>query len=222
MNKVLVVAVHPDDETLGAGGTLMKYRDNGDEIYWLIVTAMYEKDGFDKVLIESRKKEIEDVKEKFLFKKVTQLDLPSSNLDQISEKEIIEKLSEVIKDIEPNIIMLPFRGDVHSDHRIVFEAASSCTKSFRYPFIKRVLMMETISETEFAPSLSENAFVPNYFVDISKHFDQKLEVMNIYKSEMKEHPFPRSVDNIKALATFRGSMAQCQYAESFMVLKDIW
>ena len=39
MNKVLVIAVHPDDETLGCGGTLLRHKDEGDEIYWLIVTT---------------------------------------------------------------------------------------------------------------------------------------------------------------------------------------
>ena len=43
MNKVLVVAVHGDDETLGCGGTLLKHKAQGDEIYWMVVTAPTEK-----------------------------------------------------------------------------------------------------------------------------------------------------------------------------------
>ena len=38
MNKVLVIAVHPDDETLGCGGTLLKHKSNNDQIHWLIAT----------------------------------------------------------------------------------------------------------------------------------------------------------------------------------------
>ena len=37
-NKVLIIAVHPDDETLGCGGTILKHKENGDQIYWLILT----------------------------------------------------------------------------------------------------------------------------------------------------------------------------------------
>ncbi len=63
---------------------------------------------------------------------------------------------------------MPFKGDIHSDHRVVFNALYSCTKSFRYSFIEKILMMETISETDFAPPLNENAFLPNYYVEISE------------------------------------------------------
>ena len=82
-------------------------------------------------------------------------------------------------------------------------------------------MMETLSETEFAPSIQKDSFVPNTFVDIAKHIDKKMQIMNIYKSEINKHPFPRSNKNIKALATFRGATCGFKYAESFMLLKEI-
>ena len=82
-------------------------------------------------------------------------------------------------------------------------------------------MMETLSETEFALSLKEDSFVPNVFVDISQVFEKKLEIMRIYESELGDHPFPRSERNLKALAIFRGATAGCEYAESFMLLKEI-
>jgi LmbE family N-acetylglucosaminyl deacetylase len=82
-------------------------------------------------------------------------------------------------------------------------------------------MYECISETEFAPALPEKVFQPNYFVDITDFFEKKLEIMRIYKSEMGEHPFPRSEENIKALATFRGATAGVRFAESFQLVKYI-
>jgi len=82
-------------------------------------------------------------------------------------------------------------------------------------------MMETLSETEFSLSTKEDSFVPNVFVDISEFMDKKIELMNIYESEMGEHPFPRSERNIRALATYRGATSGCDYAESFMLLKEI-
>jgi LmbE family N-acetylglucosaminyl deacetylase len=97
----------------------------------------------------------------------------------------------------------------------------ACTKSFRYPFIKRVLMYECISETEFAPALPEKIFIPNFFVDISKYLEKKLEIMRIYESELGEHPFPRSERNIEALAVFRGASVGVEYAEAFQLIKFI-
>ncbi len=82
-------------------------------------------------------------------------------------------------------------------------------------------MIEALSETEFSPSTKEDAFIPNVYVDISQFFERKLEIMQVYKSELAEHPFPRSLRNLEALATFRGAVAGCEYAESFMLLKEI-
>ena len=81
--------------------------------------------------------------------------------------------------------------------------------------------METLSETEFAPSIDKDSFIPNTFVNITKYINKKIKIMNIYKSEINKHPFPRSEKNIKAIATFRGSMSGFKYAESFMLLKEI-
>ena len=61
MSKVIIISAHPDDETLGAGGTILKHKQNCDEIYWLIVTDVYESEGFSKERVLSRKQEIEDV-----------------------------------------------------------------------------------------------------------------------------------------------------------------
>jgi LmbE family N-acetylglucosaminyl deacetylase len=81
--------------------------------------------------------------------------------------------------------------------------------------------METLSETEFSLSTKEDSFVPNVFVDISEFMDKKIELMNIYESEIGKHPFPRSERNMRALATYRGAASGCDYAESFMLLKEI-
>jgi hypothetical protein len=81
--------------------------------------------------------------------------------------------------------------------------------------------METLSETEFSPSTKEDSFIPNTFIDISEYIDKKIEIMRIFQSEIGDHPFPRSEKNIKAIATYRGASSNCNYAESFMLLKEI-
>jgi LmbE family N-acetylglucosaminyl deacetylase len=217
MQKVLVLAVHPDDETLGCGGTLLKHKAGGDEIHWMICTQTDEKSEFYK----TRQKEIQKVSELYNFDSVKSLGLKFMQVDEYSMSELIIKISNVINELKPNIVYLPFKGDVHSDHRKIFKAAYSCTKSFRYPFIKNIYMMEVLSETEFAPSTKEDSFIPNVFVDVSEYMDKKIEIMKIFESEIAEHPFPRSKKNIKALATYRGATSGCEYAESFMLLKEI-
>ncbi len=217
INKVLVVSVHPDDETLGCGGTLLKHKDAGDETHWLICTHVNNNREFSAV----RDEEIKEVSKSYQFNSVTNLMLDTMRVDEYSMSELVQKISQVIKDVEPNIIYLPFRGDVHSDHRVIFDATYSCTKSFRYPFIEKLYMMETLSETEFAPVFKDDIFIPNMFVNIDKYIDIKIDIMKIYKSEIQEPPFPRSTTNIRALATFRGASSGCKHAESFMLLKEI-
>jgi len=216
-NKVLIIAVHPDDETLGCGGTLLKSKANGDEIHWLICTTIDK----DHSYYEIRENEIEEVANLYNFDSVHNLQLKTMQVDEYSVSELMNKISQIIKKVQPSIIYLPFKGDVHSDHRKIFEASYSCTKSFRYPYVKKIYMMETLSETEFAPSTKEDSFIPNVFVDVSEFFEKKIEIMKVFKTEIAEYPFPRSERNLRALATLRGATCGCGYAESFMLLKEI-
>ena len=215
-NKVLVIAPHPDDETLGCGGTLLKHHAQGDEINWLICTTMDESHSYFK----TREQELKEVASLYKFTSVHHLKLKTAQADEYTMNELVSSISKVINTVKPNILYLPFCHDVHSDHRKLFEAAYSCTKTFRYPFIQKIYMMEILSETEFSP-VSSSPFTPHVFVDITKYMQQKIEIMNVYKSEIQAHPFPRSIENIQALATLRGATAGCQYAESFMLLKEI-
>ncbi len=221
MKKVLVVAVHPDDETLGCGGTLLKHKANGDEIHWLIATDIKESEGYGISTIKQRNKEITKIEDLYGFTSVNKLDLSTTKVDTYSMSVLVSKISSVIDRIKPDTIYLPFKGDAHSDHKYIFDAAYSCTKIFRYPFIKKIYMMETLSETEFSLSTKEDSFAPNIFIDISKYMNKKIEIMNIYESEIGKHPFPRNERNIRALATYRGATSNCNYAESFELLKEI-
>ncbi|MBA7592854.1 hypothetical protein ES708_35050 [subsurface metagenome] len=130
-------------------------------------------------------------------------------------------MSKVLFEIKPEIIYLPNRSDVHTDHQITFKTAYSCTKNFRYPFIKKILMYETLSETEFAPALPENTFIPNVFVDVEKYIEKKLKIFSIYESEVMKYPFSRSLNGIKTLARYRGNYIGVEYAEAFTLIKEI-
>ena len=219
--KILIISPHPDDETLGVGGTILKLKENSNFIYWLIITGMNEKLGFSKEKILSREKEIEKVAEIYKFEDVFKLNFPTTRLDTIPMVDLVSKISDCIYKIKPEIIFVNNKSDIHTDHKITFQAVISATKPFRANFIKKILMYETISETDTLTSLSENIFPPNIYVDISNYIEKKLKIMSTYKSEIMNYPLPRSLDSIKALARYRGSQIGVEYAEAFMLVREI-
>lgn len=212
MKRILVVSAHPDDETLGVGGTLLKHRARGDELFW--INAARPPDVQKK---ERRARESALIADFYAFKNWIQFDFTSTDLDNRG-RELIEVFSPHFTEIGPQVVYLPNRSDAHSDHRFVFQAAFACCKSFRQASIERILMYETLSETEFAAALPENHFLPNVFVDISEHFPAKKEALLIYREELMAAGQPRSLEAIESLAVLRGSRIGCRYAEAFMLL----
>lgn len=218
--KVLFVSVHPDDETLGCGGTIIKHRQSDDSIFWLNITGITtdHPHGFTQEAVDKRNALVKNIAREYGFEQFIDLCLPTMLLDTYSMYDLVGKLDSAISAIKPDIIYLPNRTDVHSDHRVVFEAVYACTKNFRKPYLRKILMYETLSETEFTPALSENCFVPNCFVDITEYMENKIEIMRMYDTEIMPDPYPRSIHAIRGLAAYRGSRIGVQYAEAFQLL----
>jgi len=217
MNTVLVVAPHPDDETLGCAGNLLRLAAQGTRLGWLIVTGMT--DSYSDAQRQARADTIAEVSSTYGFEQVYTLDLPTAALDTLPMSDIIDGISAAINDFQPSELLLPHRGDVHSDHRVVFDACAACSKWFRYPFIKRIMSYETLSETGFSLS-SDDTFTPNVFINIEQQLQRKLEIMALYADECATFPFPRSAEAITAQAQLRGSQSGYPAAEAFMLLRE--
>ena len=217
--KTIVVAPHPDDEVLGVGGTLFRRKKEGAKNGWLIVTCINTQLGWSDYEVQKRADEIKKISVLFEFDSVFQLNFSATQLDKTPISEIVSGISKVFKEFNPEEIFVPHPSDVHTDHRVVFDAVSSCTKWFRYPSVRRILAYETLSETDFGLS-SFNGFRPNMFIEITPFLDKKIEAMEIYSSELCEAPFPRSREAISALATLRGAASGFKAAEAFELLRE--
>lgn len=213
------MAPHPDDETIGAGGLMLRRKKEGGTVGWLIMTGLLVTEGWLPQIIANRSAEIQQVSKLYNFDDVFQLDFPTTQLDSLPLGDVVTAIANVFKVFNPQEIVIPHYSDIHSDHRIVFDAVSSCTKWFRYPSIKRVLVYETLSETDFSLK-REQVFYPNFYVDISEYLDKKLQIMDVYASEMDYFPFPRSREAIAALAQFRGASSGYKAAEAFQLVRE--
>lgn len=216
--NILVISPHPDDETLGAGGTLLKLKEKGHKIFWLNVTNMRTEYGYAKEQVNKRNKEIEAVKEAYSFDGFWNMELEPAGIDKYETGMLVSKFKEVFEAIKPEVLFAPYPYDVHSDHRVLFDVLYACTKSFRAPYLKTVLSMEILSETDQAQR--ESGFIPNVFIDVSQFMERKIEIMKIYKSEIDAVPFPRSEDAIRGLAAYRGATAYYKYCEAFYLVKN--
>ncbi len=220
MINVLVAAPHPDDETLGCGGTLLRHRLEGDRLHWVLFTEMRESYGFSPEQVRVRSAEVAAVAARFGFASVRSLGLAPSRLDAEPIAQIIAEFSQIVAEIGAEVLYVPYRGDAHTDHAVVFDAAAACTKWFRFPTIRRVLAYETLSETEASLNPDTRGFRPSVFVNISAFIEEKLAIMNLYASEAGEFPFPRSEQGLRALAAMRGVASGFAAAEAFMLLRE--
>jgi len=220
--NILTIAVHPDDETLGCGGALLRHKAEGASLHWLLITAATAP-GFSPDQIETQRQQVEAVKAAYPFDALHWLKLPTTQLEQLPLAELVGAIRAVVGKVRPEIVYVPNRADAHSDHRVTAEAVHAVLKSFYLGKlgVKRVLACEVISETDAAPAHPERVFLPTVFFDISKTLERKLEIMQLFKSEVHPEPGPRSLSAIRAMARTRGATIGVEYAEAFMLEREI-
>ena len=214
--KILIVAAHPDDEILGVGGTILKHKEKGDEVFVCMVTKGY-KPEWSEEFIKTKLIEAKKVDNLLGIKKRFFCDFPTVKLNTIPHGKINEKISEIIKKIDPNIVYTHFEKDVNRDHGIIFNAIMVATRPINKKKIK-VICFETLSSSEW----NHESFSPNFYVDIGKFIKRKIEAFSIYKSEVKKYPHPRSREGIEILAKKRGMEISLPYAEAFIIVRDFW
>jgi LmbE family N-acetylglucosaminyl deacetylase len=218
--NILVIAPHPDDEILGAGGTIAKYIAGGNKIYVCIVTRgsspLFSEDSVQKARREAVSSH------RFLgITETYYLDFPAVMLEMINRYEINEKIYEVIAKTKPDIVFIPHHGDMQKDHQIISEASMVALRPKYSHKVKQVYAYETLSETEWNIPHSSNAFIPNVYSDISEYLVAKTAAMKLYESQLSDFPNPRSLEAIEALAKYRGSTVNVKAAEAFMLVREI-
>ena len=217
---VLVVAPHPDDEVLGCGGTMARHADWGDTVHVLIMTQadpdLYPND--DPIALDHH---IQSAHRILSVASTTHLHFPAPRLDSIPGYQLANAISQHIDQVQPSLVYLPHRGDIHADHQRVYLAGLVATRPMNDCPVQQVLCYETLSETEWAPPEGDAVFRPTVFVDIGAYLETKLKAMACYSEELKIFPHPRSLPALEALATLRGSTVGVAAAEAFSLVRQI-
>ena len=216
--RLLVVAPHPDDETLGAGGTIAKFSAQGDEVFVLMVSGhlppLYSREDYEITVSEAH-----SAFDLLGVAKSEFLEIPATMIGDQPLHEVNGRISKIFNEFKPHIVFCPF-PDRHIDHRLVFDSVMVATRPVGVgKDIEIVAAFETLSETHWnAPHIEPN-FTPNWVVDITKHIDKKLDVLELYETETDGFPFPRSRDAVIALARVRGAASGFRAAEAYSLLR---
>lgn len=219
--RVLAVSAHPDDETLGCGGTLLKHRARGNELFWIVVTQAFPPRWPDHT-VERKLTEVQRVSEAYGITETFRLGFRASELDQVPKGTLIETIDRVIRSVRPSWIYTVGNHDVHSDHLAVFEALMIGLKPFKSRGVaERIMTYEILSSTD-GGTFRGNPFAPQVYSDITPYLAEKVRVMGLYETEHQPAPLPRSGDAIAALARYRGSAIGVEFAEAFMLVREIF
>ena len=223
MDRILVVAAHPDDETLGCGGALLKYLENGSVARILIIG-----EGSTCRFLDPKSKEAQDaidVRRRNAFaaldvlgiRDVNFFNVPCGRFDQFPLIEINKVIEQEIAAFKPTIVFTHSEVDANRDHQITYQATIIATRPDVSDSIKMVASYEIPSSTEWAFS---DAFSPNFFISLEeRHIVTKWRALEHYGDEMRRYPFPRSEEGIKTLSKYRGMQTGKQFAEAFKIIR---
>lgn len=217
---VLVLAPHPDDDVLGAGGAIARMSDEGREVFVAVVTVGrppdYPPSYVARVREEARAAHADlGVRETFW------LDQPAAGLSDIAHTTLNGVIGEIVRQVRPSLLLVPFLGDIHRDHREVFESALVAARPHQAEYPRAVWAYETLSETNWNAPYLTPAFHPNLYVDIGDMLERKCGAMARFASQLRSAPHERSLASVRALATLRGSAVHLPAAEAFVIIRQV-
>ncbi len=206
MKRILILAPHTDDGEFGCGGTIAKYIEQGDEVYYAAFSACEQSvlPQFPSDIL------ITEVKAatKLLGIKKENLILYKYPVRKFnfSRQEILEDMVILNKEIKPDLVFMPCANDVHQDHHTIYMEG---LRAFKFTSI----MSYELPWNNF--SMNTTSFVLLNEEDIQK----KINALKEYKSQAHR---PYSSDEfIKGLAITRGTQIGTRFAEAFELLRWI-
>jgi len=226
-NSVAVVAAHPDDEVLGCGGTLARMASEGRTVHILLLAdgessrpEIPDQDP-DANRMTARKVAAEKACKVLGCSTVEVLMMPDNRLDGLVLLDVVRQVEKFLLRHQPSTVFTHHAGDVNIDHQVVHHAVITACRPVPGYHVRELLFFEVPSSTEWRPAGSAEPFIPNWFVDISTTMARKLEALEVYGTELRTFPHPRSLRAVSALAEWRGATVGVDAAEAFMLGRKV-
>jgi N-acetylglucosamine malate deacetylase 1 len=205
--NVLVIAPHPDDESIGCGGTICLHVARGDRVSAVFLTSG--ELGLKKLPREkawaTREAEAQKAGKILGLHELYFLRCPDWMLNE-HKRETVQVLAPILKQAAPEIIYLPHPDEWHPDHKESLPILKAALKQSR-------LKSPTLFGYEVWTPLSAHDHVE----DISPVMARKLRAVRAHRSQLGGFKYDRA---IAGLNQYRGEMAaKVRYAEVFQTLK---
>lgn len=216
----LVIAPHPDDEILGAGGTIARLAAAGREVHVCVVTRGRPPLFTDEMTATVR----DEAATAHAHLGVTHthwLDQPAAELSEVPHRILNAAIGDLVRKLNPGLLLVPHVGDIHMDHQLVFLSSLVASRPHQATYPQTILAYETLSETNWNAPYLTPAFLPNTYIDISDTLERKLEAFAMFKSQVREAPHERSIESLRALATLRGATLHRHACEAYILVRHI-
>ncbi len=218
MNYLIVIA-HPDDEVLGAGGTIYKATRAGHTVTACILSSE-SRARYMRPSDEELDHDMHRAAEILGISRIIPGYFPNIQLNNVPHLELVQFIEGALSEVQPDVVITHHPSDSNNDHAHVFLATQEAIRLFqRRENIKPVdelLLMEVPSTTDWDINPAGHPFTPNTFVEIGEAgLAGKLEALRAYRGVARPYPHPRSEEAIRGLAAVRGAQAGLVLAEAF-------
>ena len=204
-NRLMIAfGAHPDDIEIGMGGTVAKLTGMGYDVRLVIATLP----NFVKTDTKEERKQESIMSAKVMGCKTPEfLDLSPEEI--VFNRKFVTQISKIIQELNPEAIFTQWIGDTHQDHqsltRAVIAAARDSNDLFMY-------------ETTIPGGISEHAFRPQLYVDVTDTIDIKRDALDCFDSQQIRCG-PLWIDSLVGRCSYRGYQMNAKYAEAFEVIK---
>lgn len=219
--KILVVAAHPDDEVLGAGGAICKHVEKGDEVDVLILSDG-ETSRNSNIDIKGRQLDAKKAAKILKVKNLFLEQLPDNKFDSLPLLDIVKIVEKHLDKIKPQTVYTHQPYDLNIDHQLTFRAVLTACRPQPGFFVKKLLSFEVLSSSEWQIKEKNSIFCPTVYEDISNFIETKIAALKAYQKELKKYPHPRSEEGVKILAQYRGMESGYQFAEAFQLFRELY